>query len=52
MADKKTPKLVTVKCTVANIWTTKGKVFLGESVDLSADEAKAIKKAMSAMEGN
>lgn len=37
---------VIVKCTVANIWTTRGKLLRGQSIMLKADEADMIKELM------
>ena len=40
------PAEVIVKCTVANIWTTRGKLLRGQTIMLPSDEADLIKDAM------
>ena len=39
---------VIVKCIVANIWTTRGKILRGQTIMLKPDEADMVKELMAA----
>lgn len=39
-------ELTSVKCTIANIWTSRGQIFKGDTVKVSPEEAKILREAM------